>query len=288
MPVNRERTSTFSRMLLAYCSGLLLLGAATNILASNGPQRIVSINVCTDQLLAILVDKERIVSLSHLAGDPHSSWLGPFADGLPLNHGTAEEVIALDPDLIVTAPFSFRPTISILKKLGYTVLELPIAKNLNEISANLTLLASAVGKNEQTQTAIELFNKKIASETTTPNLPLPLFVSYEANGWTMGKNSLINNVAQKAGFETIGARLNFSGGRRVDLEKLLTLEPELIELGHQWNESPALVSEAMWHPALQELLKRTMLINIPDSLWLCGSTKTIDVLHILQRALDDL
>ena len=50
---------------------------------------------------------------------------------------------------------------------------------------------------------IKLFNKKIASETTTPNLTLPLFVSYEANGWTMGKNSLINNVAQKAGFETI-------------------------------------------------------------------------------------
>ena len=288
MPVNGERTSTFSRLLLACCSGLFLLGSATTILASNGPQRIVSINVCTDQLIATLVDKERIVSLSHLAGDPHSSWLGPFADGLPLNHGTAEEVIALDPDLIVTAPFSFRPTISILKKLGYTVLELPIAKNFHEISANLTLLANAVGESEQTRTVIELFNKKITSETAHPNSSLPLFVRYEANGWAMGKNSLINNVARKAGFETIGTRLNFSGGRRVDLEKLLTLEPELIELGHQWNESPALVSETMWHPALQELLKRTMLINVPDSLWLCGSTKTIDVLRILQRALEAL
>jgi iron complex transport system substrate-binding protein len=288
MPSNGKRTSVFSRMLAAYCSSLFLLGFATTVLASDRPQRVVSINVCTDQLVALLVERERIISLSHLARDPNSSWLGPFSDGLPLNHGTAEEVIALRPDLIVTAPFGFRPTISILKNLGYTVLELPIAKSFHDISENLQLLANAVGENKQTKALIRHFNEAVTVETVSSDLPLPLFVSYEASGWTMGNNSLPNNIAQRAGFETIGDRLGFSGGRKIDLEKLLIIEPELIELGNPWNDPPALVSEAMWHPALQELLKRTKLINIPDSLWLCGSPKTLEALRILQRARRDL
>tara|TARA_Y100000817_G_scaffold37251_1_gene25646 strand:+ start:5115 stop:5786 length:672 start_codon:yes stop_codon:yes gene_type:complete len=223
-----------------------------------------------------------------LANDPYSSWLGTFVDGLVLNHGTAEEVIALSPDLVVTTSFGFRPTISILKKLGYPVLELPIAKNLDDVSTNLVLLASAIGDNEITQAVIGQFNREVSSQTVPLNSQLPLFVSYEANGWTMGENSLTNNVAQMAGFETIGSRLDFSGGLKVDLEKLLTIKPDLIELGYQWSEAPALVSQNLWHPALQELLKRTTLINIPDALWLCGSPKTLDALHILQQAREAL
>ncbi len=288
MPVNGKRLSTFSRVISAWCTGLFFLGYATNIFASEGPQRIVSINVCTDQLVALLAEKDRIVSLSHLANDPYSSWLGTFVDELILNHGTAEEVIALSPDLVVTTSFGFRPTISILRKLGYPVLELPIAKNLDDVSTNLVLLASAIGDNEKTQAVIRQFNSEVSSQAIPLNSQLPLFVSYEANGWTMGENSLANNVAQMAGFETIGSRLDFSGGLKVDLEKLLTIKPDLIELGYQWREAPALVSQNLWHPALQELLKRTTLINIPDSLWLCGSPKTLDALHILQQAREEL
>ena len=165
---------------------------------------------------------------------------------------------------------------------------IPIAKNLDDVSTNLVLLASAIGDNEKTQAVIEQFNNEVSSQTVPSNSQLPLFVSYEANGWTMGENSLANNVAQMAGFETIGSRLGFSGGLKVDLEKLLTIKPDLIELGYQWSEAPALVSQNLWHPALQELLKRTTLINIPDSLWLCGSTKTLDALHILQQAREAL
>ena len=61
-----------------------------------------------------------------------------------------------------------------------------------------------------------------------------------------------------------------------------------MDVGHPWDEPPALVSETMRHPAMRALLERTTLIDVPDPLWICGSVRTLKALAILRRARDDL
>ena len=288
MPVIGDRQLTSRRALARPCAWLFLLFFTATAPAADKPQRIVSINVCTDQLLLTLVERERIVSLSHLTADPYSSWVGSEADGLYSNRGTAEEVIALDPDLVLAAPFGFRPTVTILKRLGYSVVELPMATSLDDIAANLRALADAVGERERANAVIAKFDAEIEHQTYRDTGPRPLFVSYEADGWMTGSDSLVADVARTAGFEPLGERLGFSGGRRVSLEELLLLEPQLMDLGHPWDEPPALVSETMRHPAMRALLEQTTLIEVPDPLWICGSVRTLEALAILRRARDDL
>ena len=288
MPVIGDRQLTSRRTLARPCAWLFLLFFTATAPAADKPQRIVSINVCTDQLLLTLVERERIVSLSHLTADPYSSWVGSEADGLYSNRGTAEEVIALDPDLVLAAPFGFRPTVTILERLGYSVVELPMATSLDDIAANLRALADAVGERERANAVIAKFDAEIEHQTYRDIGPRPLFVSYEADGWMTGSDSLVADVARTAGFEPLGERLGFSGGRRVSLEELLLLEPQLMDLGHPWDEPPALVSETMRHPAMRALLERTTLIEVPDPLWICGSVRTLEALAILRRARDDL
>ncbi|HEX7943670.1 MAG TPA: hypothetical protein VF495_03345, partial [Phenylobacterium sp.] len=71
-----------------------------------GPQRIMSMNMCTDLLLLQLVPKQRIGSVTYLAHDG-AQVLFPGADaGLAINHGTPEDIINLKPDLIVAGDFS--------------------------------------------------------------------------------------------------------------------------------------------------------------------------------------
>ena len=288
MPVIGDRQLTSRRTLARRCAWLFLLFFTATAPAADKPQRIVSINVCTDQLLLTLVERERIVSLSHLTADPYSSWVGSEADGLYSNRGTAEEVIALDPDLVLAAPFGFRPTVTILERLGYSVVELPMATSLDDIAANLRTLADAVGERERANAVIAKFDAEIEHQTYRDTGPRPLFVSYEADGWMTGSDSLVADVARTAGFEPLGERLGFSGGRRVSLEELLLLEPQLMDLGHPWDEPPALVSETMRHPAMRALLEQTTLIEVPDPLWICGSVRTLEALAILRRARDDL
>ena len=45
------------------------------------------------------------------------------AKDLPTVRGSAEEVIALDPDLVLVGSFSTRETVQILKRLDYNVVE---------------------------------------------------------------------------------------------------------------------------------------------------------------------
>ena len=282
MPAESDRKPASRRTLAACC---LLVSACPA--AAMSAERIVSINVCTDQLVWTLVERERIVSLSHLAADPRASWIGPDAAGIYLNRGSAEEVIALDPDLIVTVPFSFRPTVATLERLGYTVLALPMAMRLDDIAANLLTLGEAVGERDRAAAlAAEL--RADVEQLTFRGSDRPLFLRYEADGWVTGTDSLVADVARTAGFSTVGERLGFSGGRRVSLETLLGLQPEIIELGHPWNEPPALVSETLRHPALGALLERAARIDVPDVLWLCGSLRTLEALAELRRAREEM
>ena len=73
------------------------------------PTRIVSINLCTDQLLLQLVGHKRIASVTYLAADPYISYSANLAVGLVKNHGLAEEVVALNPDLTLTGPSPVAP-----------------------------------------------------------------------------------------------------------------------------------------------------------------------------------
>ena len=284
MPAERDRRLALHRGCLVLCAGLVLGFNAPGLAAQPKPQRIVSINVCTDQLLLTLVERDRIASLSHLAADPYSSWIGDAADGFYLNRGIAEEVIALDPDLVVTVAFSFRPTVTILKRLGYPVVELEMASSLKDIENSLLTLAEAVGEMERADGLIGAFRSEIEALTYRGSGGRPLFVSYEADGWTTGFDSLVADVARAAGFDTVGDRLGFSGGRTVSLEELLLLRPDLVDLGHPWDHPPALVSESLRHPALSQLLEETPRVEIPDPLWICGSTRTLDALAILSAA----
>ena len=79
---------------------LALLALLLAAPAAAAPQRIVSMNLCTDQMALLLAGPARIVSISFLGPDPAESPLAGLARGIPVNHGLAEEVIAVKPDVV--------------------------------------------------------------------------------------------------------------------------------------------------------------------------------------------
>jgi iron complex transport system substrate-binding protein len=65
------------------------------------PQRVVSINLCVDELVLRLADRRNIASISWLARDPDNSNVADMAREVPIIHGLAEEIFPLDPDLVI-------------------------------------------------------------------------------------------------------------------------------------------------------------------------------------------
>jgi ABC-type Fe3+-hydroxamate transport system substrate-binding protein len=92
------------------------------------PARIVSINMCTDELLLRLADRDRIASVTWLSHDGRNANMADLAAEFPADHGLAEEVASYHPDLVLAGVYTTRSTVQLLKAIGIKVVEFACRK----------------------------------------------------------------------------------------------------------------------------------------------------------------
>ncbi len=247
------------------------------------PEQIVSLNLCTDQLLLLLVDPARIASLTFLVADPQMSAMADRVGDLRLNHGLAEEVLPLDPDLILARSFTAGATVQLLRKLGHRVVEVPTAQTLNQMRRNIRTVAAAVEEPDAGEALIADFDARLSHIVPSPG-PRPVAAHFWANGYTSGRGSLVETLLRAAGYENLASRLGLAGAARLPLEVLLRADPDLLVLGSTRKEAPALANEILRHPALLRAFAGRPKVVIPDSLRACGTPFIAEAIERLAAA----
>ena len=164
--------------------GLALLSATAGLQAA-APQSIASTNLCTDQLLVMLAEPEQIASLSHLAADPEYSFVAERARRYPANSGGAEELLQLDPQLVLISSHTPRLTRARLAEQGLRSEELPAARNLEDVYRNLRTMGRWLDAAARAQTIIEAMTRRIRSLTGVP------VVTVTYDGTSESKNEII-------------------------------------------------------------------------------------------------
>jgi len=253
--------------LLAFAMALSVAFATQ---AAPKPSRIVSLNLCTDQLLMLLADRDRIASISYLSTNPDASAMADIAAGLPINYGRAEEILPLMPDLVLAGAFTTRPTVFLLRGLGYNVVELPVASNIEDVRKNIRAVAEALGEAARGAAAIDAFDGQLSKLKASAGRAPPLAALYWANGYTSGAGTLANAVIKAAGFNSLADNLGLSGTRKLPLEMLVMADPDLFVIGRV-HDDPALAYENLRHPALRRVFGDRTVVRIPDRLWVCGT-----------------
>src|SRR5258708_2770739 len=76
------------------------------------PMRIVSMHLCLDELVLRLADHKNIASVTWLSQSPSSSNVSQLAAEMPINHGLAEEIIPLKPDLVLAGLYTSRTAVA--------------------------------------------------------------------------------------------------------------------------------------------------------------------------------
>jgi len=272
---------------------LVLGGAAAEALPSPSPaplsaeraakpQRIVSLNLCTDQLLMQMVPHERIRAVTYLAQDAQSSGMAAEARRLPATIGVAEEVIAMKPDLVLAGTFSTRATVAILRRLGYQVVDFEPETDFASIEANIRKMAHAVGEPARGEAMVGEIEADLA-RIPEPPAERPVYANYNANGYTSGNGDLITAVANVAGFDTLGQRLGLAGPQPIALEQMLVTRPDLIDLGES-GDAPALATEMFRHPVLQRLIREEASVDVPAKYTMCGSLLTLRAVRVMVEA----
>src|SRR5437868_9960588 len=99
---------------------LVMLNAAN---AAEPPRRVVSFNLCADQLVLALADPQQIAGLSPYAADPSLSVMAEAARKYPRLDWQAESTIPLQPDLVLIGSWDRPVTRRMLSALGLRIAE---------------------------------------------------------------------------------------------------------------------------------------------------------------------
>ena len=252
--------------------------------AAEKPKRIVSLNVCTDQLVVMLAKRQNIASITFLGADPEISPNADKAKGLYLNKGRAEEILSLKPDLVLASSYTFRPTLTLLKQLGIRVIEVPAVQTLAAARAQILRVANEIGEAKAGIDAVAHFDRRMDKLQKMQPSHRPNAIVYHANGYTSGKGTLINEILELGGFENFAGQFDVSGYGYLPLELLVRHSPDFVVLEQVYRGSPALAQEIFRHPALIRKAKTWQSVSIPLSRWSCPGPSLLEAAERLAAA----
>jgi len=272
--------STFSFLLVSAVSP----GAApTQGEGASPPRRVVSMNLCTDQLAMMIAAPGQLYSVSSLARDPAMSLMANQARAFRPNHGLAEEVFSMQPDLILVGSMTTRATVAMLKRLGFPVVELPFETSFDDMRANIRLMGEVLHQTDRANRLIEQFDADL-NRLQQVQAPRRTAVLLHPHSYTSGTGTLANEILNAARYDNVAERLGLSSVSKLPLEQLVLAAPDLVVTDSAWEEAPALAQKTFSHPALLALEATSAKAVSATNRWICATPQLIDLIADLSKA----
>lgn len=249
---------------LALSVVLLLSRFAT---ASEPPQRVVSLDLCTDWLISQYADPTQVVGYSALSA--HSG--GPEGRTLmPLHDGHLESIIALKPDLVLVGQYNAWALRSRLKQLGLPVEILPLPTTLIEVDQQMQLVAKKLGHYERYVDYLS------STKPIEPHGETMLILG--ANGIATGIQTFENQLIEYAGWTNYITRPGYT---EIDLEKVIAHPPSRLMTSSP--DSAALANQIMENPIWYKVLNKKDIASTQYWAWQCPGPWTFQLVEQLKQ-----
>jgi len=248
-----------------------LLGFALAGCAAPPPQQatehptIVSLNPCTDAILAEVADPAQLLAISHYSHDPRATSMPlGLARRFRATGGTVEEVLALDPDVVVVSDFTPPATMQAFARLGIRVERFGIVPDFAENAAQVRRLAALADHADRGEALLARTDATLAA-TRYRGRPADALL-WQEGGIVPGEQTLIATLLAHTGFASHSAARGLGQASYVPLEQVLADPPQVVI---------AAGSERMLtHPVLREL-RGTRYERLDPTLLFCGGPTVI-------------
>jgi iron complex transport system substrate-binding protein len=245
--------------------------AASTAAAADPPQRVVSVNLCADQLLLALADPEQIAALSIFAADPGMSYLADRGAAFPHDASGAETVVAHRPDLVLAGTLTRSATREMVARLGYRLVLLPPASTVDAAIAQVRQVAAAVGHPERGEALVaEIGSARERARALLAARTAPTAVIYERRGYVTGTATLAGDLLATVGFVNAGGGLAGGLGGFVPLERIVAEAPDFLVVASPSPRAEDQGSALLSHPALTARYPPERRIVLPQRLTVCG------------------
>jgi iron complex transport system substrate-binding protein len=303
---------------VARCALLMMTAViiAPNIYAldelGGKPEKIVSINLCTDELLLQLVAPERVAAVTKFSADPEVSTVADSAKDIKKIQGGIEAVQACGPDLLIGGKFSNKETLRFFKSSGIPVLTFGLPRNFEDIYADIRKLAEAVGETPKGEAIIRQMRTELAvlkpeplrnavilrpqAEESKSEILRPLRTQdddrksfqkraffFQSGGLVPGSGTFENAIMEAAGLENLAVTAGIRDYGSLSLEKLIGMRPDVLIFSSDQKQKPTVRGEVLHHPAIRKALPGVKTVTLPPAILNCGSPASVEAVRILVR-----
>ncbi len=284
-------------MMLKRLAGSLLIAAwlltgcsksgapAAPISIPERPQRIVSINPCVDAILLQVADPAQIAAISHYSHDPRATSV-PLTEALRYRAigDSAEEIVALRPDLVIAGPHAAPSTLYALERLGIPLLKTSVPDSVANSEAQIAAIAAGVGHKQRGAALIARLDAAVARARANAGGASVSALIWNGGGLVPGKDTLADEMLSLAGFRNASADYGLDKWDILPLEPLLAHPPVVLFAASGRGERDRVLSHPVWRRAA----KGMVIQDFAPRLLFCGGPTIIDALATLSAARKNL
>jgi len=180
---------------------------------ADNSKRIISLDLCTDWMLLKYASKSQHITYSPLLYRYKADWV---VEGLPVHDGSLEQILEINPDLVISGEFNATLLIKRLRQLTIKTEVMPLPLNLSSIIEYTNKFKSLVRTNH-------LLEKLLILDTVASNGKKLLLLG--ENGIGAGNRTLENDIIEKSGWNNyLQAEVFVS----LDLEQVVRNPPDAV------------------------------------------------------------
>jgi ABC-type Fe3+-hydroxamate transport system substrate-binding protein len=265
------------------------LGDGSTLQVPDRAQRILPATSAAVDLLADLKLHDRVVAVplaafswSVAAHEPER-----WSEHTILNALEGEAILALKPDLIIAAPWSYQGPLWVARSVNIPVLPLPDAKSWQEIEAGITLAGRALGVQDRARALMEDLTARRSrlAGAGRPSRRMVAYSNFGAGGHTSGTGTTLDLAIALAGMKNAVGR---KGHCELSLEEILSLNPEVF-LTSTGRDMVSPGAEFLRNePTLSHLeaVEEGRIIVLPAELFSASSHRILDAAEEVARQVD--
>ena len=268
------------------------------------PARVLNYGLWLDDIVLGMLPPERLVGIDHLADDPNSSNIVSIAETIPvkLNQPSAEQVVALHPDVVFLDTGKDAAVAESLRDLGIRVVACRKPRTPEEVRAAVQLVAAALGEEAKGTALIAAYDTACAeltervAEIPTDQRKKVLVISMSPTFGNRG--GLFDALCTMAGVTNGAAEIGLTAGQSLTKEHILAVNPDVL-IVPVWNDHGSydidkFNREYLEDPALQTVKAiRTQQIVRPREGYIYNASQDMvfgaqDIAHAAYGALVEL
>ena len=220
------------------------------------PAKVHSLSLGHTEILAALMDFDRLSAVYSFFVDEEQSNIAGLSAGHNMIGFDPEEVVALEPDVIIASRFTNADTVALLNGAGLSVARTALENSALGNVPNILLIGYMIGAEAEALALVEDIEARM--QVVTDGLPdgdkpRVLSVSKFTSTFAAGSNTTEGGIIEQAGGINAAADSGIEGHLQVSIESIAAISPDVILVPQPLEGANIFIEELMTSPALAEV-----------------------------------